>query len=362
MLTTLTKSVERFLSWWGSELAACLPEALRARLGAKRRRLVVTLSPTKASFARARGERLEPLGEFELEPADPAAELGQVRALLRSLKSKISQVTLRLGAGQALARRVVLPAAAEENLREVLAFEMDRNTPFTADQVLYDARILERDAELKTLAVELVVVTREAAEQAIAHLRAWDLEPDRLEPLVPGTAAGVFNLLSRPARANGGALRRRVSLAAGLVACALAAFVVIQPLVERQEQRTALEAELAQVRGEALRADQLKQDVQDALARSRFMVELKQTRAPAIALLDEVTKQLPDDTWLLHFSYRGTRVNIAGYSAEPTDLIGLLERSDLLEEVAFISPVTMDQRVGRERFNLSARVEPEREP
>ncbi|MEM7224700.1 MAG: PilN domain-containing protein [Pseudomonadota bacterium] len=362
MLTSLAKSVERFFAWWGGELAACLPEALRARIGSKRRRLVITLGPDRASFARAKGEQLEPLGEVALSPDDPAAELSQVRDVMRALKSKITEVTLRLGAGQALARRVVLPAAAEDNLREVLGFEMDRNTPFKADEVLYDARVAARDTELKTVAVDLVVVARDTAQQAIARLGAWDLEPDRLDPGVSDAAGKGFNLLTRPSRAGSGKLRRRVSLAAGLAAIGLAAVVVTVPLIKKQEQLEALEARLAAVRGEALRADQLKQEVQGALARSRFMVELKQTRAPTIELLDEITKELPDNTWLLHFAYRGNRVNLAGYSAKPTDLIGLLERSDLLEEVAFTSPVTMDLRVGRERFNLSARVEAEREP
>ena len=361
MLNAVATAVERFFHWWGSELAACLPSGLRGFLGSRRRRLVVTFASSSASFARTKGEQLEPIGQVDLDRSESGEQDRQVRSLLGSIKSSVSEVTLRLTSGQVLVRRVTLPSAAEENLREVLSFEMDRNTPFRAEDVLYDARVVARDGELKTITVELVMVARSTAQDAIERLRRWDLEPDRLEPEVPAEGERSYNLLSRKAKAGGGKLRRRVSIAAGLASIALAAYIVTLPLIQKQELLAKMERQLTSVRAEALRADQVKSEVQDALARSRFMVELKQARPPAIELLDEVTRLLPDSTWLLHFAYRGERVNLAGYSAKPTDLIGLLERSDLLEEVVFTSPVTMDLRVGRERFNLSARVEPRSE-
>ncbi len=67
---------------------------------------------------------------------------------------------------------------------------------------------------------------------------------------------------------------------------------------------------------------------------------------------------LPDHTWLMQFAWRDGGVRLSGYSARPSSLIGLLEQSALLSGVAFSAPVTMDQRVGLERFNVSAAVLP----
>ena len=38
-----------------------------------------------------------------------------------------------------------MPAATEENLPQVLSFEMDRLTPFRSDEVYFDHRVVGRD-------------------------------------------------------------------------------------------------------------------------------------------------------------------------------------------------------------------------
>jgi general secretion pathway protein L len=110
------------------------------------------------------------------------------------------------------------------------------------------------------------------------------------------------------------------------------------------------------VRAEAAEANALSEQVTALLKRGQFVVERKNKRSTVAELLMEVTEILPDDTWLIQFGWRGDRLVLSGYSASPSTLIGLLEQSELLREVRFSSPVTVDQRIGLERFNLSARV------
>ena len=52
---------------------------------------------------------------------------------------------------------MVLPAAAADRLRDVLSFEIDRQTPFAATDVAFDARVLRRRPDGQ-LDVDLVVV------------------------------------------------------------------------------------------------------------------------------------------------------------------------------------------------------------
>ena len=59
--------------------------------------------------------------------------------------------------------------AAEENLTQVIAFELDRQTPFRADQVRYDFRIVKRDPVAKLLHVDAdTVATLTSVMQSIA--------------------------------------------------------------------------------------------------------------------------------------------------------------------------------------------------
>ena len=64
----------------------------------------------------------------------------------------------------------------------------------------------------------------------------------------------------------------------------------------------------------------------------------------------------PDSTWLNRFEVKRGEVHIAGFSQAASSLIPLLEASDQLREVRFISPVTQDARTGKERFHLAARI------
>ena len=141
------------------------------------------------------------------------------------------------------------------------------------------------------------------------------IEPDRLD-LQGERSAGqeTFNLL--PAAAGGREDRRggRLSWALGLVACALLAVLAYLPIQQKD-------------------------------------------RDPVVAeLLAEITRLLPDDTWIIQMGWHGDRLTLAGYSGSSSALIALLEESDLLSNVRFNSPVTVDRRLELERFNLSAKV------
>jgi general secretion pathway protein L len=66
---------------------------------------------------------------------------------------------------------VRLPLAADENLREVIAHEMDRQTPFKVERVDFAVRVLERDAEARQLNVEVTVATKRVIASTLAALR-----------------------------------------------------------------------------------------------------------------------------------------------------------------------------------------------
>ena len=68
-------------------------------------------------------------------------------------------------------RRLLLPAAAADRLRDVLTFELYRQTPFTANDACFDARVLgvREDAQLD---VELAAVQKAAFVDGLSRLGA----------------------------------------------------------------------------------------------------------------------------------------------------------------------------------------------
>ena len=142
-----------------------------------------------------------------------------------------------------------------------------------------------------------------------------------------------------------------------LVVLALLAAVLYLPLRGRQAALAGLEDQLQQVRTEAEASDKLRQQVADTLQRSSYLIDKRQSQPTVVQLLDEVTQLLADDIWLVRFRVSGDQIQISGYATKASGLIADLEESELLSEVNFSSPVTLDPRVGKERFDLTAKLE-----
>ena len=363
--TPIVEGVSGFFRWWGGEMAACLPARLRERLARGGQRLTIEVSESEARFSTDKGREPRPIGEVSISTAGLAGQrdAGQREAVARIVRQagvRSAEVILRLPRDKVLRRLVDLPAAAAENLREVLGFEMDRHTPFKAEEVYFDYRLEGGDPERKRIKVDLVVVPRAVADQAMRLAASWGLEPDRLaagEEAAGG--ARPFNLLPPGVvRPRAGLGRRRLAWALFALACLLAAAAVYLPLERKREVLAATEAELARAKVEAVQVDNLKTQVQEILERGSFVVQRKRSERGVTELLDELTRLLPDHTWVLKFGLRDGRLSLSGYSAKPSSLIGLLEQSELLTEVRFSSPVTMDQKIGLERFNLTATLIP----
>ena len=260
---------------------------------------------------------------------------------------------LLLPASAGLRRRLMLPAAAGERLREVMGFEMDRQTPFTADAVAYDARVLRRGGDGQVEA-ELVVVPKSTLDARIAQLgplggtlAGVDIEGDAGEPL------GV-NLLPRAQRGR----RRDRALAWNIVLAALALLATALMLAQLLHNRQLALAELeARVDAEAVRARAVslqRQQLVD-LVEGRAHVEGVRTQRPAaIEVLDELARRLPDNTWLDKLAVDNDRVLLIGRSGEASALVGRLEGASPWRSPALTGPLQPDGRSGRDRFTIAA--------
>jgi general secretion pathway protein L len=177
VLTTLRQrygetGIPRFLSWWYSELTSLLPERVRAQVRTGPRRLfVVPDSEGLGLWFSDEGTRHH-LGELELE-ADPAVAQQQLRGLLERLGGDEPDMVLVLPADNVLRHVVSLPEAAAENMREVLTFEMDRHTPFSASDVYFDFRVVGRHPATGKLDVEMATLPSSSRPCAACAWPVW---------------------------------------------------------------------------------------------------------------------------------------------------------------------------------------------
>lgn len=92
---------------------------------------------------------------------------------------------------EALLRFMTLPASAEENLSEVVRYEVGKYISLPPDTIVYDFIILEKDTHAKTLKLLLSITKKEVFERYLALLDRAGIQPMGMEI---GTTA-VYNAL-----------------------------------------------------------------------------------------------------------------------------------------------------------------------
>ncbi len=354
ILTQIPAAVGGFFGWWGGELAALIPQRLARLFRGAGGRLVVELTSDEASVLFLSDGGADLLGRIDTA-AHTGAQRKTFNALTRGLRRGNVVTTLRLPPDQVLRKTLRLPAQAAENLREVLGFEMDRQTPFHADDVYFDHRIVGRDDESRQIEVEIIVAPRDAVHQALEIAASLGVVPDRVD--VEGIDDGGYSPINlmppalEPARR--GAVERLAFLLT-VVALGLSAVAVALPLAQRQQGLETIDAHLRTAKAEAKAATVLRQRIDRMVADSRFLSDKRRASPTAIRALGEITRLLPDDSWVGTLRITSDSVQITGFSAAASSLIGILQSSPLFESVKFRSPVTQDARLGVERFSISA--------
>ncbi|HEX6841507.1 MAG TPA: PilN domain-containing protein [Stellaceae bacterium] len=367
-LGAIAALLQRLFHWWIGELATFVPERLRRRLATVTDKLVVLLGEGEAILCLETRQEVKTLGRIDLRGEGDAhhrvAGLLRQHGLARELGGGKAPVCLRLGAERALHTIVDLPPAAEANLEEVVSFELDRHTPFRADQAAFSHRIVERDPAGQRLRVELIVVPRPIIDQALAIAGRLQLDADRIDIADDGgTLAGSGNLLpSRSPVARQRGHERTLVYTLGAAAAALAVVAVYLPIHSMQRTADSLQEQFEAAKKSAIAAAALQKEI-DALRKDElFLVDRKRDRPTVSKLLLEATGLLPDDTWLSEWQLAGSEMQLTGYAGSASALVNLLEQSKMFHNTTFQSPVVQDSKSGRERFHVATQIAGEDTP
>lgn len=349
-----TDTIARFFAWWLGELAACVPDRVRRLFRRPPAALSITPTDGRIAFTLHRNGHSRDLGSISKSASDRRLALTR---LARDVSLRKLDVIVTLPEDSVPRRQVTLPLAAQENLREVLSFEIDRHTPFKVGEVAFDYRVTGIDREGERLAVDLAIIPREVLEEAGRLAELFGLHLDRIgiagEDLQEDRP---FNFLPRDNRAGFSATRQQVVIALAIAVALLAVVAIYLPLYAKDRHLAVRQAQLAEGRVAALEVEELKDRLAARLEHGRFLIDRRLSTPAATSLVAEVSERLPDDAWLVQMRWHGKTLAFSGFSPAAAMLIEGLEESPLLSEVRFASPVTNDARVERERFNVSAEV------
>lgn len=353
---------EGFFAWWVGELAQLLPAGGPAL---PRDGFVVALyDGATIQLAASSRSGVEELGVVDCR-ADECSHDRDVALLAEKVRHNGLRLVLRLAPKLGLEVRDRLPRAAKKELRQIVANRLDRLTPWTADEVLFNTIAVMPLAD-DMLDVLLAVAHRRTVQRGTRMLEQLGLVPDVIDLGDGDRMAPPTHDLRRAGH------RRHLPLFVPIttvlfVFAALAAgsFALLEArtreaaLDQRRDYATMLERQLEDL-------PSLRTRIADLESEGRAVLERHLAGPSALLTIETLSRLLPDSVWLESLTLAGGQLQLSGYSGETAQLLSLLEGHPSFRAVALTDsterlamPRGPNEIVEVDRFSLQADVKPD---
>jgi general secretion pathway protein L len=338
------------LAWWWHQMLSLLPENARAWQDRRVNLLIVEPAGAAAvTLSQRRGRRDRTLGQFTLNDAGAIAQA--VRA-----SGRPDRIVLRAPRIGALEQVVALPLAAERGVGQVLLHDMDRLTPFRADEVVWDWAVERRDRARGRLHVRLTLIPRAMIDPLLRRLADAGIAPTLIEA---NAGAGGLRCLAVAQDAAHGQHWQRRGLHVAATACALLAVLATGlPFVLQGRAIARIDRQVSALQPAVAEAGALRRRIAGEATGANAVVAERARAGDAVAALAAITDILPDTTFLSEFSLAARQIAISGQSSEAARLIAALSSDPAIRNPSFAAPVTRGPANGADLFSIHAELAP----
>lgn len=341
----LWRTPSAFFTWWTGELAGLFPTFAKRSSASSRSCLLLIYRGGETLLVEQAGRR----GEKQLERA--ADDRNSDLLHLADRRYRNWPVVVRLGSDLGLRKLVDLPLVAPEELGQLLHFELDRLTPFKADDVSFAWRVLESDRDKNRMRVEIELAPKALIDNIRTLVAEYGREVERVE--LEGGSDDTLDLMPRSPEDGKTDSRGWTRHLLPLLVIGLIVTAVALPIRKQQAVIDGLDEQIALLRGEAEKSLDLRQELESLATKRRFLVEAKNNRVTMTETLAELTRLIPDHSHILQLQIRDSVVELNGLADQASELIAILDQSPMLSSPQFRSPVTRDPRADKERFQIS---------
>ncbi len=322
------------VEWWTGVLAAALPSWARRFMPP---RAILLVDPRANTVTEYPGGRLLPNRGAEDGTGGLA---GTVAA--RAKAEPRPHIALRLH--EVIRTTAVYPYAARHDLRDLVALDIDRLSPFSRSDVLCSYDSLKADKTANTIHVSVCIARMADVADAVSKGQAFGA------PLrYVGPADGPpweHNLLDGKAR------RYRTVSAAPLLWIAAAGLVMANlaiPLVTTALEARRLTDDIVVLEETVRTRSAERQVTADAAVRQATFVDERTSLVPALAALTGV---LADEARLTRLVFDAGKLDISGTTNETSTLVSTLLDHPLIARVTYAAPVSVEPEDGTETFRL----------
>ena len=276
-----------------------------------------------------------------------------------------------------LQKLVTYPAAIEENLVEVLTNDIDRQTPFTSDQVYFGGRIARRHEGLDGVTridIALSLVQRRIADKAMEAIRRNGGRVTSLALVGESQAIELLPESARPAKRL--SRLQKINLALLLLLAMLMIMAISVPIIMKRNDVKLLTPLVEKARNEAEATRKIETEFQRLYQEYQYAMGKKYAAYPAVDIVEELSKLSPDTTWLQNFEMKLApqsaknvagktpirEIQIIGEAASASKMIELIEQSKLMQNTTQRAQTTRGALPNTEKFQIATEVKPRAAP
>jgi Tfp pilus assembly protein PilN len=157
-------------------------------------------------------------------------------------------------------------------------------------------------------------------------------------------------------------LRKRVSKAGYYTMFILAGLLILSVLawggshvLHQKHVSGKLSGEIKKLSAEIAAIQQTQESIRALEDKIDALNGLRRRHVPVLGILLDMSKGMPEGSWLDRLSFNEKTGDMEGYADSASSLIPLLAASALLNDVAFLSPITKGKD-GKERFRIGFKV------
>lgn len=273
---------------------------------------------------------------------------------LSAAVSRVRSVAVEMPEDFVLRRSLVLPRLASDEVMQAAELDARTSSPFPEAELAWGLEVLRGEPTR----VNIALTSKRLAERRIDTLRG-KLGGAQPEIWAGGERPILIRGFGESARLGRQVRARRALVALLVLAGALLAALAVTPTLQLRAQvleaaRKAEELEQAVKANAAMRGELMRLSDQVQLLGKAF-----ERRQDVVALLDQITRQLPDDAFLTRLEIQGNTVKIMGQADNAAQLLQTLGSNPLFREVRAPSGLTRAPSGGKEGFTIEFRLEAE---
>lgn len=350
-LTIDSLVIKKFFHWWKKELSFLIPNAIRKFFNEAAGFIIIQIKGNEIFFSKIHENKLQPLACLELNEKGLAA---YQQPKLDYLRAKKSKVILRLNKNEGIIKTLILPKAVEENLAQVITYELNRYTPFNQQQVYYAIKKIATDTD--KIYLQLILTPKNKLDTSYETLKDWGITPWLVD--YEGAANHLhdnyeyYNLLPEEKKYQ---FHKKALVFQSILIIAiflLLSSILILPIGFQYQSVQSLEHTIQSLKKRVAVVQKLQHKMAILSKKTDWLIAQKKKYPPLIEILDTVSRLLKDDTWLSLIEYKNEKLHLTGESPAASTLIKVLESSPLFSNADFESVVTKNKVTGLEIFRI----------